>query len=101
MSFAGIVMGVGAQTDSGLDALKFATRDAKVLWAILSDANESLGRPSTDISLLLNEEVTRSRVLSEIGALVARSKDAPLDVVVIHFSGHGSHAGELLLFDTD
>ena len=41
-----------------------------------------------DLVILLNEQATRDRILAELAALAQRAQ--PDDVVVVHYSGHGS-----------
>lgn len=46
-----------------------------------------------DLVLLLNEQATRDRILTELAALAQRTNSD--DVVVVHYSGHGSQVPAL------
>ncbi|MDQ6769975.1 MAG: DEAD/DEAH box helicase [Gemmatimonadota bacterium] len=101
MRIGGLFIGVSAQSDSEIPALKFAARDALALWSAFADANEAAHYFGDDTQLLLNGQATRDEVLQAIDALVERSRERDYGFVMIHFSGHGTPDGRLVVYDTD
>jgi hypothetical protein len=70
---------IGVDSYPGRAALRGAVNDARVMHQALSWSRESV--------LLLNEQATVQRILTEWRRLNAASR--PGDYVVVHFSGHG------------
>lgn len=100
MRIAGLFIGVDAQQDASIRALKFAGRDALVLWAIHTDANVARGHPESDTAYLIGSDAARQRVLEELDALVRRAREARYGLVHVHLSAHGLPDGRLVLSDT-
>ncbi|MGW0521877.1 DEAD/DEAH box helicase [Crossiella sp. NPDC003009] len=85
--FHGLFIGVDKYRDPGFTGLRFARRDAEVLHALFADTFD------LDPVLLLDEDATKDRILTEVRQIVATSTAS--DIVVITFSGHGTRTGEL------
>jgi len=69
--------------------LKGCVNDAKVIAATLRD---QFAFADADVEVLLDEAATRDAILAGMDRLVERT--APQDVVVIHYSGHGSEVND-------
>ena len=75
----------------GIDAyphvpqLDGCVNDVRLMRSVLVD---SFGFADGDITLLVNEQATRERIVAAFDALVADTGDN--DIVVIHYAGHGS-----------
>lgn len=65
--------------------LKGCVNDVQVMRRILID---SFSFPEANIALLIDEQATREAILAAMQELVARVQEG--DVVVFHYSGHGS-----------
>jgi uncharacterized caspase-like protein len=65
--------------------LQGAANDVALMKQLLTTV---YGFEAQDITVLTNSEATRARILTELHALADRLEEG--DVVVLHFSGHGS-----------
>lgn len=103
MRTLGIFVGVDEQQDEAIKVLPFAARDAQILNAIFSDANEQFhgneDSASTDTICLIGKSATLAAVRDAIQSGAIRSKTNRYDLALIHFSCHGTPDGELLLYD--
>lgn len=94
-SFRGLFIGLDKYlTDSALP-LSFAAHDAASLRALLCDYVPEHSHSS--LRLLTNESASRREVVRELELLHVSSTED--DVVVVMFSGHGTNAYELNLYD--
>jgi hypothetical protein len=88
---AALLIGIN-YVDSPSMALRGCWNDAVGIARLLEARPFSF--PSKDVRVLLDRNgapLTRQILLAELGALVKRSWDDALDVVVVSYSGHGSH----------
>lgn len=92
MAFRGLFIGVDKYASRRVNQLRFAKRDATVLYALFTD---TLGQGAV---LLKDEQATRAAIADQFEQL---AKCDPDDVVVIAFSGHGSDSHELVTYDAD
>lgn len=99
MRILGLFVGVDKQLDDRIRSLPFAGRDAEALHAIFGDVAESCGQADTDNMLLVGEEATRNNVLGALDQLAVACGAGDVDLVVVHFSCHGTPKGVLLLAD--
>ncbi len=76
------VLSIGAATG----ALKFCDDDAKSFAKVVS---ERLGVPQENVTLLVGSQGTRTRVVQALKDLARKTR--PEDLVLIYFSGHGTH----------
>src|SRR3954471_24661719 len=67
---------IGISQYAELEGLRYADADVKTFQQILTDI---AGYRRQDVTLLLNTEATRQRIINEIFKLVAQSKREPLD----------------------
>jgi hypothetical protein len=74
---------------AGHGQLRSCANDARLMASVLADA---FGFQRDDVSLLLDEEATRERILAGMRALRLRAQ--PGDAVVFYYSGHGSRAAD-------
>lgn len=93
MTFRGLFIGVDRYSSPLVDDLSCSARDAIAMSALCADT--LAGAPNV---LLANEDATRSAVLSHIADL---KRSDPDDLVLIHFSGHGSDSHYLIPHDCD
>lgn len=71
--------------DGAFARLDFAARDARELASALVGRG---GFARDEVTLLVDGDATRARIIERLGALRARLREE--DVVVIYFAGHGS-----------
>jgi replicative superfamily II helicase len=100
MRIGGLFVGVDEHLDSSIPALKFAGRDALVLWALFADTNERAGHPESDTEFLVGRAATRAGVQGALDRLAACSQMEPYDFVHVHFSCHGLGDGRIVVADT-
>ena len=101
MRVAGVFVGLSAHSDQGFDALSFGHRDAEALFAHFADANEQRGGAIEELRVLINEEATVDQVRAAIAAAIRAANEGRADVVLVHFSCHGSISGDLALYDVN
>ena len=83
----GLVVGVGQYDDSRIPKIPACTNDARQLYNVLTDPAVGMF-PSRNVTLLLDENVTRNKVVDALDKLGRKAnKD---DLVVVFFSGHGA-----------
>jgi len=82
-----LVIGTGEYTDDRIPALPAGSNDARRLYEILIDP--AIGMfAQENVTLLLDEAVTRPKVVSALDSLGRKAgKD---DLVIVFFSGHGA-----------
>lgn len=87
-------IGINRHSDQDISDLNCARRDATALWSLWQDT-----LPDTTPVLLVDEEATKPR----IEELLALTLDAATDedVVLLTFSGHGTHNHRLVAHDTN
>src|SRR5262249_36787579 len=88
-----VVVGVSNYKNlSQQEQLEFADRDAESFSTFLRSPNGG-GFPSSQLTLLVNQNATLSAIRSALGTTLPRSVE-PDDMVVIFFAGHGVVEGE-------
>ena len=89
-----VVIGVGRHRDERVKESSAASRDAIALAAAIRD-----GEADADVQRLIDADADHASVSEALAqALEGASHD---DDVLITFSGHASHAGDLFLYDTN
>jgi ATP-dependent DNA helicase len=90
----GTFIGIDRHRHVGIRDLTGAARDATALWALFADTNSGIRA-----TLLKDADATAERVRSALRSGLA---DATTDdVVIVTFSGHGTHDHRLVVHDTD
>jgi uncharacterized caspase-like protein len=84
-----LVVGIGKYANGKVPKLKFAAKDARDFRNFL--VNEANFAPD-HVRLILDEDATQRRVVSELGNKFLARVTRPDDVVVLYFSSHGSPA---------
>lgn len=79
-----LVIGISQYTE--INNLRYADSDAREFAQILTDL---AGYEKSDVSLLLNQEATKKRIVEEINKVVRLSEQHPLDNFILMFAGHG------------
>lgn len=87
-------IGIDRHLDPRIRELGGAKRDATALWALFSDTLES-----DTLRLLADESATVANIRAALDETLG-SADAE-DLVILSFSGHGSHDHRLVAHDTD
>src|SRR5262245_17561663 len=77
---------IGISQYAELEGLKYADADVKTFSQILTEFG---GYRRQDVTLLLNTEATKRRIMDEISRVVRESKRQPLDHFILMFAGHG------------
>jgi hypothetical protein len=77
---------IGISQYAELEGLRYADADVKAFSQVLTDF---AGYRNADVTLVLNTEATKARIMREIQAVVAQSKRDPLDHFILMFAGHG------------
>jgi uncharacterized caspase-like protein len=86
MKLHGVFIGLDRYKDPDVPALQCAKADAERFASLVED---SLDPHERSIHCLLDADATRSAILGKVGVEVAGIA-TPDDVVLVHFSGHGS-----------
>jgi hypothetical protein len=89
-----LVVGVGDFADPAFPALEYAARDARRVAAYLADPRGG-GFAPEHITVLTDQEATRSRILAETARLAARTR--PGEKVFVYFSTHGFFTAEAVV----
>lgn len=84
-----LIVGISSFKSKSVPKLQYAAKDAADFYRYL--VNEANFDPS-HVRILLNEEATERRVLSELGEKFLPNLVQPGDLVVVYFSTHGSPA---------
>ena len=92
MTFKGLFIGMDRYASPEVNWLTCATRDARALHALFTDA---LGGETL---LLTDAQATTEAIRESFARLATSDQD---DVVVIAFSGHGTETHQLVAYDTN
>lgn len=93
MSIFASFIGIDKYRDQNVRDLAGAKRDATALWALFCDT-----MPELSASLLVNKDATVDAVRKSLdNVLGAAGSD---DIVIVSFSGHGTHDHRLVLHDS-
>lgn len=101
MKVAGLFVGVSRLADPRIPELRFAHSDATTLHAIFADANLEQQAPAEMCRLVVNGDATKQGVLAALAGAIEDARSGRADLVVVHFSCHGSPSGAFVLHDTD
>src|SRR4051794_40516011 len=80
-----LLVGINRYQHSEIPPLNGCVQDVEVMASILE---RNFGFPVEHITLLRDEEATRTNILAALDVLVEHT--GPDDTVVVHYSGHGS-----------
>jgi len=92
--FHGIFIGIDKYQSPEITELNCCAKDAEVLWALSKDTF-----PQGEFKKLINREATFSNISKTFDDIIEKVSDE--DLVVFHFSGHGSTNFHLVTHDTD
>ncbi|MBX9692471.1 MAG: caspase family protein, partial [Cyanobacteria bacterium] len=82
-----LVIGIGEFANDSVPKLKYATKDARDFYNyLIKEANFA----PDHVRMLLNEQATERRILSELGNKFLARLVKPDDLIVLFFSTHGS-----------
>lgn len=90
----GLFIGIDKFQSSEITELNCCAKDAEVLWALSKDTF-----PQGELKKLINHEATLSNIKKAIDDIIEKASDE--DLVIFHFSGHGSTNFHLVTHDTD
>jgi len=93
MAVIGRFIGINKYADQNIRELTGAVRDARAMWALLTD-----NIPEIDSKVILDAVATKENVLNVIEECRSNANDD--DSVIFYFSGHGSHDHRLAVHDT-
>ena len=79
-----LVIGISQYTE--INNLRYADADALEFSQILTDFAEY---DRSSVTLLLNQQATKKRIVDEINRIVRESEKRPLDNFIFMFAGHG------------
>jgi hypothetical protein len=79
-----LVIGISQYTE--INSLRYADSDALEFSQILTDL---AGYDNSDVSILINQQATKKRIVDEINKIVRMSEKIPLDNFILMFAGHG------------
>jgi hypothetical protein len=77
---------IGISQYAELEGLKYADADVRTFSQILTEFG---GYRRQDVTVVLNTEATKRRIMDEISKVVRDSKRQPLDHFILMFAGHG------------
>jgi uncharacterized protein YjbI with pentapeptide repeats len=79
-----LLIGISQYTE--LNSLRYADADASEFSQLLTDF---AGYNKSEVTLLLNQQATKNRIVDEINKIVRSSQKEPLDTFIMVFAGHG------------
>lgn len=77
---------IGISQYAELEGLKYADSDVKTFSQVLTEFG---GYERSQVTVVLNTEATKLRIMNEISRVVRESKRQPLDHFILMFAGHG------------
>jgi len=77
---------IGISQYAELEGLKYADADVKTFSQVLTEFG---GYRRADVTVVLNTEATKVRIMDEITKVVRASKREPLEHFILMFAGHG------------
>jgi len=77
---------IGISQYAELEGLKYADADVKTFSQVLTEFG---GYDRSQVTVVLNTEATKQRIMNEISRVVRESKRAPLNHFILMFAGHG------------
>jgi hypothetical protein len=77
---------IGISQYAELEGLKYADSDVKTFSQVLTEFG---GYERSQVSVVLNTDATKRRIMDEISKVVRESKRQPLDHFILMFAGHG------------
>jgi hypothetical protein len=77
---------IGISQYAELEGLKYADADVKTFSQILTEFG---GYRRQDVTVVLNTEATKRRIMDEISKVARESKRQPYDQFILMFAGHG------------
>lgn len=90
----GLFIGIDKYKSPDIPELNCCAKDAEILWALSKDTF-----PQSELRKFTNQEATLSNIKTAIDDIIAKVGDE--DLVIFHFSGHGSTDFHLVTHDTD
>jgi helicase len=93
MAIKGIFIGIDKYQDDHVRDLTGARRDALALWSLFKDTV-----PEMDAVLIDDAKATKHNVEEALETVLGRA--AADDVVIMAFSGHGTHSHRFAVYDT-
>src|SRR5690242_3978692 len=93
MAIKAAFVGINKHADHRIRELTGARRDATALWALFSDS-----LPELDCELIVDSDATLDRIRAALAEKLISA--APEDVVILSFSGHGTHDHRLVAHNT-
>src|SRR5688500_2826219 len=91
--FRAAFIGIDKYNDADIRELTGARRDARALWALFNDSI-----PGIQSTLLIDEDATNNQVRSALDNTLGAA--GPDDIVVLSFSGHGTHDHRIVSYDS-
>jgi hypothetical protein len=79
-----LLIGISQYTE--LNSLRYADSDVVALSQLLTEFG---GYPKADVTVVLNQEATKARIVEAIDKIVRTSAKDPLDHFILMFAGHG------------
>ncbi|WP_299837170.1 caspase family protein [uncultured Tenacibaculum sp.] len=77
-----LLIGVGGEN------FDVTVRDAKSIYDVLID-KEIAGYDKNNVSLLTNEQATKTNILNKLDQLIEKVEENPNSTVIVYYSGHG------------
>lgn len=96
-----LIVGVGAFQDQAFEPLRYAASDARQMAVYLADPKGGGFNPK-NITVLINQDATKAKILKAAYSLVRRAK--PNDTVILYCSSHGiymeNHEASVVCYDS-
>jgi helicase len=93
MAIRAAFIGINKYSDPKIRELTGARRDATALWALFSDSLSDM-----DGQLIVDAEATLDRIRQALEHTLLSAE--PEDVIILTFSGHGTHDHRLVAHNT-
>lgn len=88
---------IGINDYPNIPSLKYAVNDARSFYQLMIEENQI---PAENVTLLLNNDATLTRMRSTLGTILKKKADKE-DMVIIYFAGHGATERDTMSMDGD
>lgn len=81
-----ILIGISQYADPDMDCIAYADEDVRTFSSVLMDY---AGYQPSEVTVLLNQEATKDRIVKAVNNAVKSSRKKPFDHFILMFAGHG------------
>jgi hypothetical protein len=89
-----LTIGIGKRDEDNA-GMTTTVKDAE---RIAAELKKRIGFPEANLHMVTDKDATMERILKELDDLAAKTAQAPADMAIIYFSGHGYRKGADLIY---